>query len=208
MGSVLLLANQAYRQSESGELVEEALENWLDLVPAQHLPVLWELARENLPGGELRLVSDGPLTRRIAALMSKEEAAALRRQEPALFNYLRNALLDAGLVSMAELEPKKPGTMTDRDLAESWDRRAKEKLLPMDLLEEAMRRGLPWAKMVVVELIQVNAYGRDINQMIQLMASISDCPTDHEKARRWLRRHAARMEWDPATKRWVVPPPG
>jgi ribosomal protein L13 len=97
--------------------------------------------------------------------------------------------------------------LTDQELAEHWEQDAVERSLPMDVLEEAVSRGLPWSKLVIVELMRLQVYGAEMNQMFRFMNRFSDCPEDLKKARNWLSNHAEQLEWDPALKRWVLPPP-
>lgn len=75
-----------------------ALQGLLEKVPSGGLPDLLWLASENPPADEAQMeLSDGPLRRRIGALLTAEDLPALAAQ-PALFNYLRSELIARGLV--------------------------------------------------------------------------------------------------------------
>lgn len=207
---VLMLAIRSNLFTAEQSLVTPALEKWLQQVPAMHLPVLLEVARESAPGYGWDSIVEACLPNRIAALLTADQARELARAEPLLFNYLLPAVRAQGLeIAAAEEPPPLRNTvdLTDEELAEHWEQDAVGRSLPVDVLEEAVSRGLPWPKLVIVELLRLEVYGAEMNQMFRFMTRFSDCPENPQKARNWLSRHAEQLEWDPAQKRWVLPPP-
>ena len=154
LATVLMLANQPLRRIDPEETVADALEEKLSRLMERDLPLLLETLRSNLPA-ERRdlLVSDGPLKRRIVALLKPADLDALRA-EVGVFDFLKPELTAAGLIAAEEPQPKAPAEMSDQEL-EGWDREHLGRPQPIAMLEEAARRGLPWVGKSIKEILEV-----------------------------------------------------
>ncbi len=150
---------------------------------------------------------DGPLSRRIAALMKPSDVDPIRTAEPTLFKYLGTALAAVGLISVEETKPVEPRVLTDQALAEGWERGGEDGKLPIDLLAEAAARGLPWSMAAIAEVWElIHPYDdRDRDRIRDFMIGISDCPQERGKALPWIRKNALQLVWDAERKRWVLP---
>jgi hypothetical protein len=205
LATVLMLANQPLRRIDPEETVADALEEKLSRLTERDLPLLLETLRNNLPAeGRDLLVSDGPLKRRIVALLKPADLDALRA-EVGVFDFLKPELTAAGLIAAEEPQPKAPAEMSDQEL-EGWDREHLGRPQPMAMLEEAARRGLPWVRKSIMEIMEVMPYGGEEHGLLQFLPAVSDCPVDQRRGRAWLTTNAHRLVWDPARKKWVVPP--
>ena len=142
LATVLILSNQPLRRIDPEESVADALEEKLSRLTERDLPLLFETLRSNLPARRWDLlVSDGPLKRRIVALLKPADLAALRA-EVAVFDFLKPELTAAGLMTAEEPPPKAPAEMSDQEL-EGWDREHLGRPQPGAMLEEAARRDCP-----------------------------------------------------------------
>ena len=205
LATVLMLANQPLRRIDREETVADALEEKLSRLTERDLPLLWETLRSNLPARRWDLlVSDGPLKRRIVALLKPADLVALRA-EVAVFDFLKPELTAAGLTPGEEPRPKAPAEMSDQEL-EGWDRETLGSPQPMAMLEEAARRGLPWVRKSIMEIMEIMPYARDEQGLLKFLPAVSDCPVDLRRRRAWLTINAHRLVWDAARKKWVVPP--
>ncbi len=205
LATVLMLANQPMRRIEPEESVTDALEEKLSQLTERDLPLLLETLRSNLPAGRRDLlVSDGPLKRRVVALLKPADLAALRAEE-GVFDFLKPELTAAGLTPAEEPRPKAPAEMSDQEL-EGWDRETLGSPQPMAMLEEAARRGLPWVSKSIMEIMEVMPYGGEGRGLLKFLPAVSDCPVDQRRGRAWLTTNAHRLVWDAARKKWVVPP--
>ena len=205
LATVLILANQPLRRIDPEESVADALEEKLSLLTERDLPLLLETLRNNLPAeGRDLLVSDGPLKRRIVALLKPVDLDALRA-EVGVFDFLKPELTAAGLIAAEEPQPKAPAEMSDQEL-EGWDREHLGRPQPMAMLEEAARRGLPWVGKSIKEILEVMPYAGEWQGLLKFLPAVSDCPVDQRRGRAWLRTNGNRLVWDAARKKWVVPP--
>jgi hypothetical protein len=95
--------------------------------------------------------------------------------------------------------------MSDQEL-EGWDREHLGRPQPIAMLEEAARRGLPWVRKSIMEIMEVMPYGGEEHGLLKFLPAVSDCPVDQRRGRAWLTTNAHRLVWDAARKKWVVPP--
>ena len=205
LATVLILANQPLRRIDPEESVADALEEKLSQLTERDLPLLLETLRSNLPAKRWDLlVSDGPLKRRIVALLKPADLDALRAEE-GVFDFLKPELTAAGLTPAEAPRPKAPAEMSDQEL-EGWDRETLGSPQPMAMLEEAARRGLPWVSKSIMEIMEVMPYSGEERGLLKFLPAVSDCPVDQRRGRAWLTINAPRLVWDADRKKWVVPP--
>ena len=188
----------------------KAIGGLLDTVPRAHLPVLLNLAGEELPGWNANQApSFDPVFRQhLAALMEAPDVTALRGSRPQLFRSLRFELALRKLIPDKEAHDPDWEEMAGDQLLAVWKR---EKYYLNDglkemLLTRALRRGLPWAWQETAEFADLlpNAVTTELSKAF---SKISDCPAEPKSAISWIKQNAARLTWDAAAKRWVLPPP-
>ena len=101
--------------------------------------------------------------------------------------------------------------MSDEALLAKWrsqeGKYATTPFLVSGPLVEALERGLPWAATELAELADLVPECLSPTGLLPTLSKLSDCPADYRKAIPWLRENAARLTWDAAAKRWVLPKP-
>lgn len=143
---------------------------------------------------------------RIAELATPADVAAIRKDK-GLFDFLREELAYKGLIAEHEANPPGAEIKTNEQLRSDWlegDRDADAALV------EAVKRGLPWVPEALGELAGYRTL--DVPFMLyhaaRELARHSDFPKfANETDTNWLRANGARIRWDDAAKRWVLPAP-
>ncbi len=208
--TLLMLANQPASGSAREAAVEAALEEKLGQLAAPQLPLLLEAARSGLIPAHsyYPVLSDGPLKRRLLTLLQPSDLVVLETEKE-LFAFLEAELRAAGLVT-AEPEPKVPAAMSDAEL-EDWDLQNRGRPEGIAMLQEAARRGLPWAFKSILHVIEIvgfeeTRFSNRSRGLLRLISTISDCPEDFVPAKIWLKENGDQLVWDATLKRWVLPP--
>jgi hypothetical protein len=189
------------------EAVLEAISSFLATVPREHLPLLLEIAKDDLPAGNMmmRYDFDEPLSRRIAELLESADVAGLRRSEPRLLRYLRFDLAKRKLIPYSEAHGPAWKDMNDAALQREWEESLTTDRLATTALEHAARHGLPWVLSALGEIADLLPHSHEAGEVVRFMSTISDCPADPKAGIPWLQHNAARLTWDAAAKRWVLP---
>ena len=139
---------------------------------------------------------------RIAALLQPSDIDSLK-SDTTLFDLLRPELIEAGHI-LAEPRPKSPDAMSDQEL-EGWDRVTLDSRLFMKMIEEALRRGLPWSLGAIMEIVQSNSNLMSVDANFDFLSDVSDAPSGSSKAKAWLRLHGHTLTWDATLRKWVIP---
>ena len=206
--TVLMYANESHQNVEDGTDLNRALEEKLNLLKREYLPLLLEIARSDLTSAAYAgrpgvFSADSPLQRRIAALVQPEDIDRLQT-EPALLDFLRYVLKRAGHQVPEKALLKSPKEMSDQEL-EGWDRVYLGSFQQFKMLEEALRRGLPWSMKAILEIATTDLFNTYLMVNPTYLKSIIDCP-QYAYLPSWLRTHGSTLIWDAARGKWVIMP--
>ena len=203
--AVLMLASNSMRTTDVEAALQQALQEKLNLLKPEHLPMLLETARSYLSHGDVRYQKseESLLKRRIAALVQPSDIDSLQLNKP-LFHLLKPELIEAGHNLPEMPRPKSPKEMSDQEL-EGWDRVALDSRLFTKMIEEALRRGLPWSLEAIMEIVQSDSNLMSADANFDFLSSVSDAPFGSSRAKGWLRLHGHKLIWDTNLRKWVIP---
>jgi hypothetical protein len=183
----------------------QAVSRFLAKVPPERRDVLLRIVEEEPHALSNHIQPfDEPLRRRCAELLTAEDIPALR-QKPRLFQDLRFALLARKLISYSEAHGPDWKDMTDEALHRNWQASYTGQVIYDEALKHAAPRGLPWVPAAVAEIADLLPHTNEAREAVKYVAPLSECPADPATGIPWLRENAARLTWDAAARRWVLP---